>query len=52
MNAGDEEAAHERTIEVVRSPTAPCRTPEARKRYDFRTGNPFLTGGADPGGCG
>jgi curved DNA-binding protein CbpA len=47
-NAGDEENAHERTIEVV----AAYRTlsdPDARKRYDFRALNPFLNEGETPG---
>jgi curved DNA-binding protein CbpA len=48
MNAGDEEAAHERTIEVVNAYRT-LSDPEARKRYDFRTGNPFLTDGQTPG---
>jgi DnaJ-class molecular chaperone len=48
MNSGDEDAAHERTIEVVNAYRT-LSDPEARKRYDFRTGNPFLTEGLTPG---
>jgi tetratricopeptide (TPR) repeat protein len=48
MNAGDEEAAHERTIEVVNAYRT-LSDPAARKLYDFRTGNPFLTEGLTPG---
>lgn len=48
MNAGDEEAAHERTIEVVNAYRT-LSDPDSRKRYDFRTGNPFLTEGLTPG---
>jgi curved DNA-binding protein CbpA len=47
-NVGDEDAAHEKTIEVV----AAYRTlsdADARKRYDFRSGNPFRFEGETPG---
>jgi curved DNA-binding protein CbpA len=40
-NAGDEDKAHERTIEVVGAYRT-LSDPEARKRYDFRAGNPFV----------
>lgn len=40
-NAGDEDAAHERTIEVVLAYRT-LSDPEARKRYDFKAGNPFV----------
>ena len=47
-NAGDEDAAHERTIEVVNAYRV-LSDPDARKRYDFRAGNPFLHEGETPG---
>ena len=48
LNAGDEDAAHERTIEVVNAYRT-LSDPEARKRYDFRTGNPFQMEGLTTG---
>lgn len=47
-NAGDDEAAHEKTIEVVAAYRV-LSDPDARKRYDFRCGNPFRTDGELPG---
>ena len=47
-NAGDEEAAHERTIEVVGAYRT-LSDPGARRLYDFKTGNLFLTAGETPG---
>ncbi len=40
-NPDDEDGAHERTIEVVNAYRT-LSDPEARKRYDFRSGNPFI----------
>lgn len=47
-NAGDDELAHERTIEVVAAYRV-LSNPDARKRYDFRCNNPFRIDGALPG---
>jgi curved DNA-binding protein CbpA len=47
-NAGDEDAAHERTIEVVTAYRV-LSDPETRRRYDFKALNPFLAEGATPG---
>ena len=47
-NAGDEDAAHERTIEVVAAYRV-LSDPDARKRYDFKALNPFLSAGETPG---
>jgi curved DNA-binding protein CbpA len=47
-NAGDDEAAHERTIEVVAAYRV-LSDPEARKLYDFRSNNPFRIDGEVPG---
>lgn len=41
-NAGDEDGAHERTIEVVNAYRT-LSDPEARKRYDFRALNLYIT---------
>jgi curved DNA-binding protein CbpA len=47
-NIGDEDSAHERTIDVVAAFRV-LNDPEARKRYDFRSGNPFRFDGELPG---
>lgn len=48
LNAGDEDQAHERTIEVVNAYRA-LSDPETRRRYDFRAGNPYVLGSGLPG---
>lgn len=47
-NQGDEDTAHERTIEVVAAYRV-LSDPESRKRYDFRMQNPFCLDGELPG---
>lgn len=47
-NAGDEDAAHERTIEVVNAYRV-LSDPQQRKVYDFRSLNPFQLMGETPG---
>lgn len=47
-NAGDEDGAHERTIEVVNAYRT-LSDPELRKQYDFRAGNPFSYEAEIPG---
>ncbi|HTB21150.1 MAG TPA: DnaJ domain-containing protein [bacterium] len=47
-NAGDDEAAHEKTIEAVAAYRV-LSDPAARRRYDFRCGNPFRFDGELPG---
>lgn len=47
-NVGDEDAAHEKTIEVVGAYRV-LSDPDLRKRYDFRSGNPFRSDGELPG---
>jgi tetratricopeptide (TPR) repeat protein len=47
-NAGDEDAAHERTIEVVNAYRT-LSDPDARRSYDFKTINPFILMGETPG---
>lgn len=47
-NAGEEDQAHERTIEVVNAYRL-LSDPEARKRHDFRAANPFALSGETAG---
>ena len=48
LNAGDEDQAHERTIEVVNAYRA-LSDPESRRRYDFKAGHPYLLEAELPG---
>jgi DnaJ-class molecular chaperone len=47
-NSGDEDGAHERTIEVVNAYRV-LSDPQARRLYDFRMLNPFRSDGELPG---